>query len=521
MGMLRLLTVSSVALAAVVRGQMTTTTTFRSTGNPILADGSIYSADPAPLVVNDTVYILAGRDEAGPTENGFVINEWEVFAAQDPRPSGSEWTLHRGVAQPHEIFTWARAGTAYAAQIVRGRDGRFYLYAPVTQRDSGGAADAFAIGVAVSESPLGPFADAHLSGPIISQQVPAPGNAIQNIDPTVLVDDDDGRVYIYLGTFGQLLAYELDADDMVTVKSGGAVRVDDDGNALTGFFEAPWLLRRGDTYYLLYAVNNAGADSPCTPTSYHACIAYGTAASALGPWTYRGVVLDIVSSTTSHPGVFSLGDRSYLVYHTRDAEGGTHFRRSIAFNELEWDDGTSPPSIRKVVQTRRAMGPREPSHNVAPRAREEAAGQTPVQYWIAAVNDERVEANPLPPDYWCSYAAERSPQTSMLMYTWNATVQLNGTSMAFFADQEAGSNIGVPPPASWYVEYLDAEGGWTAVSLVGSEDYPTQATDSPVEVGFEMVSTTALRAILTASGRNGQFGGVGVKEWFAFATTAS
>ncbi|KAI1076765.1 glycosyl hydrolase family 43 protein [Whalleya microplaca] len=515
MGTLHLLTVASAVLTGAVLGQ---TTSFLSTGNPILADGTIYSADPAPLVVNDTVYIIAGRDEAGPTENSFVINEWEVLSARDPSPAGgSEWTLHGAVARPHDIFAWAAPGTAYAAQVVQGADGRFYLYAPFTQRASA-AADRFAIGVAVADSPLGPFADAHPSGPIISQTVPEPGNTIQNIDPTVLVDED-GRAYIYFGTFGQLLAYELDGGDMVTIKNAdsGATRVD----SLTGFFEAPWLLKRGGTYYLLYAANNAGADSPCTPTSYHACIAYGTAEAALGPWTFRGVVLDIVSSTTSHAGVFAVGETSYLAYHTRDAEGGGHFRRSVAFDELEWDDSAEPPAIRKVVQTRRDPGPREPSRNVAPRATAEAAGDTPIQYWIKAVNDERVEANPLPPDYWCSYAAEQSPRTSTLTYAWNTTVQLNGTSMAFFADQKAGSNIGVPPPASWYVEYLDAEGEWAAVTLVGSEDYPMEATDSPVEVGFETVSTTGLRAILTASGGDGQFAGVGVKEWFAFAPTAS
>lgn len=44
------------------------TTTIISTGNPILADGFIYSVDPAPIVIDETVYILSGRDEAGATE---------------------------------------------------------------------------------------------------------------------------------------------------------------------------------------------------------------------------------------------------------------------------------------------------------------------------------------------------------------------------------------------------------------------------------------------------------------------
>jgi hypothetical protein len=55
---------------------------------------------------------------------------------------------------------------------------------------------------------------------------------------------------------------------------------------LTGYFEAR-------VYYLLYAGNNAGPNYPCTLTSSHACIVYGTASSPLGPWTFRGTVLGI------------------------------------------------------------------------------------------------------------------------------------------------------------------------------------------------------------------------------------
>src|SRR3546814_3899755 len=46
-----------------------------SDGNPILADGRTYSTDPAPLVVSDTLYILAGRDEAPPDVNDFIMKD--------------------------------------------------------------------------------------------------------------------------------------------------------------------------------------------------------------------------------------------------------------------------------------------------------------------------------------------------------------------------------------------------------------------------------------------------------------
>ena len=369
----------------------------------------------------------------------------------------------------------------------------------------------YVVQVAVANTPLGPFTDAHPAGPILSQSIPSPGNNIQNIDPAVLVDDD-GKVYIYYGTFGALRGYQLSSDMATTI--GSVTNV----NSLTGFFEAPWIMKRAGTYYMLYAANNAGANSPCTPTSYHACIAYGTASSPLGPWTFRGVILDIVSSTTSHPGAVEYKGKYYLVYHTADATNGGHFRRSVAWDELTFDS-QSPPRINKVVQTRRAQSNPAPTRNIAPKAKASSVNVTPVQYWIEAIHNGKIPSNPLPPDYWSSYAGNASPRTSTLVYTWSSTVTLNGVRMAFFADQPAGSNIGVPPPASWRVEYLNSAGQWTAVA--NSNAYPVTVTDNPTEVKFFQITTTAIRAVLTASGGNSQFGGVGVKEWEALAPTAS
>ena len=136
---------TAMLLAAVDTGVLAATT-FQSTGNPILADGSYYSADPAPLVVNDTLYILAGRDQAPVNQNSFVMSEWQLFSTTSATPAGGEWTLYPAIATPQTVFKWAAAGSAYAAQIVKGANGKFYLYAPVTEARSNNA-DKFAIGV--------------------------------------------------------------------------------------------------------------------------------------------------------------------------------------------------------------------------------------------------------------------------------------------------------------------------------------------------------------------------------------
>ena len=164
-----------------------------------------------------------------------------------------------------------------------------------------------------------------------------------------------------------------------------------DVRTLNGFFEASWLFKRNGTYYMAYAANTAGPTSECTEAVYYACIAYGTSPSPLGPWTYRGVILDPVSSTTSHPGIIEYKGKWYLVYHTADARNGGHFRRSVAIDRLEWDDAVVPPRIKKVVPTGGAPVDTTPIANIASHARISASNvPVPTQYWLRAVNDGKV-----------------------------------------------------------------------------------------------------------------------------------
>jgi hypothetical protein len=473
---------------------------IQTDGNPILSDGRYYSTDPAPLVEGDTLYILAGRDEAPDGVNDFIMNEWQLLATQDV--STGIWRHYPGLTRPEAMFDWAEAGRAYGGQIVKGRDGRFYFYAPVMQRD-GTAKDRFAIGVAVADSPLGPWRDAHPAGPIISQTVPVP-NEIQNIDPTVLVDDD-GRIFIYWGTFGHLRGMEL-AADMVTPK-GPETRIE----GLTGFFEAPWIMKRKGVYYMLYAGNNAGSDSPCTPALYHACQAYGTASSPLGPWTWRGVLLAPVSSTTSHAGAVEFKGQWYLAYHTADGKGGGHFRRSVALDRLEWDDSVTPAAIIKVHPTRTKMPPPAPSRNVAVSATATASNMPiPVQYWIKALNDGIIRPAPLPPDMWGNWT-RHNPASAWIEYKWPEDVTLNASRICFYAEQPAGSAIGVAPPAAWHLEYWD--GGWKAVEPIETA-YRTEPGRFQ-EVHFKPIMTRRLRAVIKASGGPEEFAGIGVQEWEA------
>jgi Glycosyl hydrolases family 43 len=483
------------------------TRAIRVTSNPILADGRDYSADPAALVADGKLYVIAGRDTAPSGVNDFKMPEWQMLVT-DTDPMAGRWTHYPHFLRPEQVFKWAAPGRAYAAQIVRGPSGKFYLYAPVVHA-AATTRDKFAIGVAVADTPLGPWTDAHPQGPVVSQSYPV-ANDIQNIDPTVLVDDD-ARVFLYWGTFGHLTGVELERD-MLTFK-GTPIDV----RTLSGFFEASRIFKRNGTYYLAYAANTAGPASECTEAVYYACLAYGTAPSPLGPWTYRGVILDPVSSTTSHPGVAEFKGNWYLFYHTADATGGGHFRRSVAVDRLEWDDRANPPRIEKVVPTGGAPADTTPIANIASHGRLSASNMpVPTQYWLRAVNDGKVRASPLPPDMWATWSRNNPPR-QWILYQWDQPETLTGSSLHFWGDHAAGSGAGVAPPRAWRLEYWDDEAGWKPVSA--SSPYKS-VLDADNKVAFSPVTTRCLRAVFDASTDGNTFAAVALQEWEVYSTRA-
>jgi hypothetical protein len=480
--------------------------TVHAASNPILSDGVDYTTDPAPLVVGETLYILTGRDTASVGVNDFKMPEWQMLETTTD-PMAGQWRHYPHFLKPDEVFKWAAPGRAYAAQIVQGPSGKYYLYAPVVYA-AATTRDKFAIGVAVADTPLGPWVDAHPAGPVVSQSYPI-ANDIQNIDPTVLVDDD-GRVFLYWGTFGRLKGVELERD-MVAFR-GTPVDV----RTLNGFFEAAWLFKRNGTYYMAYAANTAGPTSECTEAVYYACIAYGTSTSPLGPWTYRGVILDPVSSTTSHPGIVAYKGKWYITYHTADAKNGGHFRRSVAIDRLEWDDGVSPARIKKVVPTGGPSYDPTPIANIASHARITASNvPVPVQYWLRAVNDGRVRPAPLPPDMWATWSSKNPPQ-QWIVYQWEQPETLNGSSLHFWGDHGAGSGVGVAPPKAWRLEYWDGA-AWKTVNA--SSPY-TSTLNADNRVDFASVTTRCLRAVFDASSDGVSFAAVALQEWEAFSTRA-
>ncbi len=292
--------------------------------NPLFTDQ--YTADPAPFVHDCTFYIATGHDEGN---TGFVLREWFLLSSTDM----VHWT--KKVAMKLGDFAWADAN-AWAGQIVT-KNNKFYWYVPVNERGGG-----MTIAVAVADSMAGPWKDA-LGKPLINDafemsnmNFSEPGQTPFTSDPTVFVDDD-GQAYLHYGGFWRLVVAKLNPD-MISI-SGTMKEV-----TPNNFFEAPYLFKRNNKYYEVYAAGQ----NPAT-------INYATSNSPQGPWTAGGVIIDKLpnvsgqDAATSHAGVAQFGDQWYIVYHLSNGpnNGGT-YRREVAVDKLNFNtDG----SIQKIALT--------------------------------------------------------------------------------------------------------------------------------------------------------------------------
>jgi len=292
--------------------------------NPIIRDK--FTADPAPMVDGERLYLYVGHDEAQRDEM-FNMKEWLVYSTTDMR----HWTDHGPIMKLSD-FKWAKKD-AWAAQAIR-KNGRYWFYAAVEHDQTHPGK---AIAVAVSDKPTGPFVDAKGSALITNQMTPKGTHSWEDIDPTVFTDDD-GTTWI---AWGNRQAY------IAKLKSN-MIELDGPIREITPphFEEGPWLHKRGKFYYLTYA-------SLDRATHRDERISYATATSLDGPWTYRGELTGSGKySFTIHPGIAQYKGDWYIFLHNASLAigdlNGAIGRRAVTVERLEYNpDGTLKP----VVQT--------------------------------------------------------------------------------------------------------------------------------------------------------------------------
>ena len=151
----------------------------------------IYTADPAALVVGDTLYLYSTHDEAVPDGKDYRMYDYRLWTSKDL----INWQ-NKGAVFRYSDFAWARGdqktGNAYAHHVIQHKDAtgktNYYFYAAVEGGQTGGQFG-FSIGVAVSDKPEGPFKDPRGMPMILLEDTAKyKDHTWRNIDPAVFVE---------------------------------------------------------------------------------------------------------------------------------------------------------------------------------------------------------------------------------------------------------------------------------------------------------------------------------------------
>ena len=304
----------------------------------------IFTADPSAHVFDDKIYVYPSHDLAHDGEDDdeggeYLMEDYHVLSLDnlDADCVDNDEALHM------KDIPWV-GKQMWAPDCVR-KDGKYYLYFPAKDHNV-----VFHIGVAVSDSPVGPFKaeDNYIEGSM-------------SIDPAVLMDDD-GRYYMYNGGLwgGQLEKWmtgsyvenpaEIPADapalgpffaelsdDMKSFKTAPKMItiLDENGEPLKAgdedrrYFEGPWMHKYNGLYYLSYS----------TGTTHY--LVYATGETPDGPFTYRGRIMEPVIGWTTHHSIIEYHGKWYLFYHDCEMSNGVNHRRNVKYTELNYNpDGT-------------------------------------------------------------------------------------------------------------------------------------------------------------------------------------
>ncbi|MEH6678899.1 MAG: glycoside hydrolase family 43 protein [Sediminicola sp.] len=298
-----------------------------TSGNPLFEG---WYADPEGVVFNDEYWIY-------PTYSSGYEKQvfFDAFSSKDL----IKWKKHEKILDTATI-KWANQAMWAPAAIQNGN--RYFLFfsANDIQRPGGPMWDAQnsanhtgGIGIAVADSPSGPFSD-YLGKPLISDF----HNDAQPIDQFVF-KDTDGTHYIFYGGWGHCNLGKLN-DDFTAVEPW------DDGSLFKeitppGYVEGPFMFLRDNIYYLMWS------EGGWTNDTYK--VAYAMADKATGPFERIGTILEAdkeVATGAGHNSVVNVPntDQWYMVYHRRPIPNLDRDHRVTCMDLMEFNsDGTIKP----------------------------------------------------------------------------------------------------------------------------------------------------------------------------------
>ena len=306
-----------------------------SAQNPIIRDQ--FSADPTARVFNNKVYVYPSHDivpPEGQRQDWFCMEDYHVFSSENL----TDWTDH-GVIVTQNKVPWVRPDSysMWAPDCVE-RNGKYYFYFPSAPKGGMG----FGVGVAIADSPEGPF---------VCESEPIKG--INGIDPCVLLASD-GNAYIFWGN-GRCAKLKDNmkelADDTPKEKvKWGEREFEMYGvNCLKGLpsrqAEGPFAFEYNGNYYLTYPYVRENTE----------VLGYAMSKNPMGPYEYKGIIMAEHENGcwTNHHSIINYKGQWYLFYHHNDFSPRDDKRRSVCIEKLYFNaDGT----IREVKPTMRGVG---------------------------------------------------------------------------------------------------------------------------------------------------------------------
>ncbi|MDE5608148.1 MAG: family 43 glycosylhydrolase, partial [Muribaculaceae bacterium] len=231
--------------------------------NPVLPG---FHADPEILHSRrDGLYYLYSTTDGTP---GWGGTYYTCYSS----PDLTEWTYRGNVLDlATDQVEWADGNCwapAIEEKLIDGKY-KYFLYFSGNPVAGGGKQ----IGVAIADSPTGPFVD--LGHPIVTS-TPEVARG-QEIDVDVFTDPVSGKSYLYWGN-GYMAGAELAPDMTSIIDSTLTVMTPRGGSLKTyAYREAPYVFYHDGRYYFMWSVDDTGSPN------YH--VAYGTATSPLGPIT--------------------------------------------------------------------------------------------------------------------------------------------------------------------------------------------------------------------------------------------
>ncbi len=300
--------------------------------NPVLSG---FHADPEILYSKQTgkYYMYSTTDG----HKGWGGWSFSVFSSSDLHNWKNEGVI---LDLKSEQVSWAN-GNAWAPcieeKLIQGKYTYFLYYSGNPVHGEGKQ-----IGVAIADSPIGPFTD--LGHSIVSK---SPVGGGQQIDVDVFTDPVSGKSYLFWGN-GYMAGAELN-QDMTSINEKSITVMTPEGGTLQDYAyrEAPYVFYRKGLYYFMWSVDDTGS------ANYH--VAYGTSKSPLGPIQVAKNPVVLIQHPekeiygTGHNAVLHIPDTDkwVIVYHRinknylKDNPG---IHREVCIDQMEFNqDGTIKP----------------------------------------------------------------------------------------------------------------------------------------------------------------------------------